>query len=223
MKLYLVIFLFLFSLKSNLNAQILASNERISTFSENQTSNKIKTKPASYNSLGYNIPLGAKDIIVGGTSSVYKKFGTFISYNVGIQNFMMPTNGEKGEFSFDNVVKNGWTITGNTEQSVAFMFNGGMAVALTRRIPLYFGAGITRYREFFEYLDPIDNITKWNVNDSRTRIEINYSAGIFLPLFSRLVLNVGYNHNPQCVFVGLAISGIYNYEDADDWWWGANR
>jgi hypothetical protein len=223
MKLYLVIFLFLFSLKSNLNAQILASIERISTFSENQTSKKIKTKPASYNSLGYNIPLGAKDIIVGGTSSVYKKFGTFISYNMGIQNFMMPTQGEKGEFSFDNVVKNGWTITGNTEQSVAFMFNGGLAVALTRKIPLYFGAGITRYREFFEYLDPIDNKTKWNVNDSRTRIEINYSAGAFLPLFSRLVLNVGYNHNPQCVFVGLAISGIYNYEDADDWWWGANK
>jgi hypothetical protein len=223
MKLYLVIFLFLFSLKSNLNAQILAYNERISAFSENQTSNNIKTKPASYNSLGYNIPFGAKDIIVGGTSSVYKKFGTFISYNVGIQNFMMPTQGEKGEFSFDNVIENGWTITGNTEQSVAFMFNGGMAVALTRKIPLYFGAGITRYREFFEYIDPFDNKTKWNVNESRTRIEVNYSAGIFLPLFSRLVLNVGYNHNPQCVFVGLAISGIYNYEDANDWWWGANR
>ena len=74
-----------------------------------------------------------------------KTFSTFISYNMGIQNFMMPTQGEKGEFSFDNVVKNGWTITGNTEQSVAFMFNEGLAVALTSKIPLYFGAGRTRY------------------------------------------------------------------------------
>ena len=48
---------------SNLNAQILASIERISTSSENQTSKK--NKPANYNSLGYNVPLGAKYIIVG--------------------------------------------------------------------------------------------------------------------------------------------------------------
>lgn len=150
----------------------------------------------------------------------YRKFGTFIGYNVGIQNFLMPTNGTKGEFKYDEVEKNGWVITGNTEQSTSFIFNGGLTVALARRIPLYFGAGVTKYREFFEYIDPTDNKPKWNVNDNRTRLEVNYTAGIFLPLFSRLTLNLGYNHNPQTVFVGLSISSPNNFEDADDWWWG---
>ncbi len=204
---------------AQLKAQLLASAEAPITFAGDQSIQKTRTKAASYSSLGYNIPLGAKDIIVGGTTTVYKKFGTFISYNVGIQNFMMPTQGERGDFKYDKVVENGWTVTGNREQSAAFMFNGGLAVAVTKRIPLYFGAGVTRYREFFEYVDPFDGKTKWNIDDSKTRLEVNYSAGAFIPLFSRLVLNIGYNHNPQCVFVGLSISGIYNYEDADEWWW----
>ncbi len=185
--------------------------------------NKAKTKAASYSSLGYNIPLGDKDIIIGGTTAVYKKFGTFIGYNVGIQNFLMPTQGERGTFAYNHVVENGWTLTGRTEQSTAFMFNGGLTIAVTRKMPIYVGAGVTRYREFFEYVDPTDSKPKWNVNENRTRQEINYVAGTFIPLFSRLVLNVGYNHNPQCVFVGLSISGAYNFEDADEWWWGAGK
>ncbi len=196
-----------------ISAQSLCSYRQIS-------GDKVKTKAASYSSLGYNIPLGDKDIIIGGTTAVYKKFGTFIGYNVGIQNFMMPTQGERGDFTYKNVVENGWTVTGRTEQSTAFMFNGGLSIAVTRKMPVYFGAGVTRKREFFEYIDPMDGKPKWNVNESRTRQEINYVAGAFIPLFGRLVLNAGYNHNPQTVFVGLCISGAYNFEDADEWWWG---
>jgi hypothetical protein len=201
-------------------AQILASNSPGLTQPTLMQQTTARTKAASYTSLGYKIPLGDKDIIVGGNTMVYRKFGVFIGYNVGIQNFLMPTKGERGEFKYENVAKNGWTITGNTEQSTAFIFNGGLTVALARRLPLYFGAGVTRYREFFEYIDPTDNKPKWNVNDGRTRMELNYTAGLFIPLFGRLVMNVGYNHNPQTVFVGLAISSPTNFEDADDWWWG---
>jgi hypothetical protein len=183
-----------------------------------------KLKPASYTALGYNIPLGDKDLVIGGTTTVYKKFGTFISYKVGIQNIMMPTKGERGEYFYDNVKQNGWTITGNTEQSVAWTFCGGLSVALAKKVPLYIGAGATRYREFFEYLDPNDNNKpKWNVNPDRTRIEPNFCAGIFVPLFGRVIMNVGYEHNPQIVFVGLGIRGLYTFEDADEWWWGGNR
>lgn len=199
-----------------------ASTQSLCSYKQS-TGSKPKTKPASYSSLGYNIPLGSKDIIIGGTTTVYKKFGTFIGYNVGIQNFLMPTQGERGQFAYKNVVENGWTLTGRTEQSAAFMFNGGLSVAITRKMPIYVGVGVTRYREFFEYIDPMDNLPKWNVNETRTRQEINYVAGTFIPLFSRLVLNVGYNHNPQCVFVGLCISGAFNFEDADEWWWGAGK
>lgn len=185
--------------------------------------NVHKLKPASYTALGYNIPLGDKDIVIGGTTTVYKKFGTFISYKVGIQNIMMPNKGERGDFFYDNVKQNGWTITSNTEQSVAWTFCGGMTVALRKRVPLYFGAGATRYREFFEYIDPTDNKPKWNVNPNRTRIEPNFCAGLFVPLFGRVIMNVGYEHNPQVIFVGLGIRGLYTFEDADEWWWGSNR
>jgi opacity protein-like surface antigen len=201
-------------------AQLVAFNAPRSELQTQMQQKTNHTKAASYTSLGYQIPLGAKDIIVGGNTMVYRKFGTFIGYNVGIQNFLMPTKGERGEFKYANVEKNGWTITGNTEQSTAFIFNGGLTIALAKRLPLYLGAGVTRYREFFEYIDPTDNKPKWNVNDDRTRMEINYTAGLFVPLFGRLVMNIGYNHNPQTVFVGLAISSPTNFEDADDWWWG---
>jgi hypothetical protein len=191
-------------------------------FTTGSMENDRKLKPASYSVLGYNIPLGAKDIVIGGTTTVYKKFGTFISYKMGIQNILMPNNGERGQAFHENVVKNGWTITGNTEQSVTFTACGGLAVALGKRVPLYFGAGVTRFREFFEYIDPTDSKPKWNVNPNRTRIEPNYCAGIFVPLFGRVIMNVGYEHNPQVVFVGLGIRGLYTFEDADEWWWGAD-
>jgi hypothetical protein len=220
MKLSLLLLFIILFIVPDLHAQLFASDQRQTTFSSQQSAKRDKTKAATYSSLGYNIPLGAKDIIVGGTTTVYRKFGTFIGYNVGIQNFLMPTNGERGDAAYSEVQKSGWTITGKTEQSAAFIFNGGLTVALAKRMPLYFGGGITRYREFFEYVDPTDNKTKWNANEKRTRLEINYAAGIFVPLFSRMVLNVGYNSNPQTVFVGITISGKYNFEDADDWWWG---
>ncbi|MES2780761.1 MAG: hypothetical protein V4651_12785 [Bacteroidota bacterium] len=198
------------------------------TISTHQSTNQIrqthKLKPASYSALGYNIPLGAKDIVIGGTTTVYKKFGFFVSYKVGIQNLMMPNHGERGDYFYDNVKQNGWPITGNTEQSTAWTFCGGLTVALAKKVPLYFGAGATRYREFFEYLDPNDNNKpKWNINPNRTRIEPNFCAGIFIPLFGRVIMNVGYEHNPQVVFVGLGIRGLYIFEDADEWWWGGNR
>ena len=188
-----------------------------------QTQQTHKLKSASYTALGYNIPLGTKDIVIGGTTTTYKKFGAFISYKVGVQNLLMPTDGTKGDFLYDKVKENGWTITGNTEQSVTVSFCGGLTVALAKKVPLYFGAGMTRYREFFEYIDPTDNKPKWNVNPNRTRIEPNFCAGIFVPLFGRVIMNVGYEHNPQVIFVGLGIRALDTFEDADEWWWGGNR
>ncbi|MES2559738.1 MAG: hypothetical protein V4590_08365 [Bacteroidota bacterium] len=221
----LFVSLFAFSI---VNAQDLSHafvpNMVKSPIATQQTRQTPKLKPASYTALGYNIPLGDKDIVIGGTTIVYKKFGTFISYKMGIQNLMMPTRGERGEYFYDNVKQNGWPITDNTEQSIAWTFCGGLTVALAKKVPLYFGAGATRYREFFEYLDPNDNNKpKWNVNPNRTRIEPNFCAGLFVPLFGRVVLNVGYEHNPQVVFVGLGIRGLYTFEDADEWWWGGGN
>lgn len=206
------------------HAQLAFNMPTLAPAKTNAIAERIKTKAANYNSIGYHFPLGNKDIIVGGVTTVYKKFGTFIGYNVGIQNFLMPTNGTRGEYKYDNVVKNGWPLTGKTEESVAFIFTGGLSVAVTRRMPVYFGAGVTRYRQFFEYLDPNDNNQpKWNVNDNETRLELTYTGGVFIPLFHRVAINIAYNSNPQTVFTGLVIYSATNFEDADEWWWGANK
>lgn len=222
MKQYTLICLLLaFGLTSN--AQIVAFNSANSALNSGLKQGKQKTKAASYSSLGYAHALNYNDIIVGGTTTSYRKFGFFINYKVGIQNFMMPTQGEKGEYSFANVQRNNWTTTGRTEEALAFMMGGGLTVAVTKRWPVYFGAGISRSRQFFEYLDPNDNNSpKWNLNENSGKFVLNYTAGTFIPLFNRVVLNIGYDHYPQCVFVGLCISSQTNFEDADEWWWGGD-
>jgi hypothetical protein len=197
-----------------------ALNRSLATTATLVRHENYKTKSASYSSLGYNHALNYKDIIIGGTSTVYKKFGTFINYKVGIQNFLLPTQGERGQFTYENASTNGSIITGRTENSVAFSVGGGLTIAITKRMPLYFGAGAVRSRTFFEYVDITDNKPKWNMDERSGKIELNYTAGIFIPLWGRLVLNLAYDHKPQCVFLGLAISSPTNFEDADEWWYG---
>jgi hypothetical protein len=53
--------------------------------------------------------------------------------------------------------------------------------------------------------------------DRKLEFKLNFGFGIFVPVFKRVVLNVGYDHRPQSVFVGIAISGPFNYEDLDMW------
>ncbi|MCU0441264.1 MAG: hypothetical protein MUE96_02610 [Bacteroidia bacterium] len=179
-----------------------------------------RTKPASYTSLGYAHNLQFNDIIIGGTTTVYRKFGFFVNYKVGVQNFLMPTTGTRGTVRYQNAIDNNWTITGRTQKSLAFMGGAGLTIAITKKWPIYFGAGVSRTREFFEYIDPSAQSERWNENETKGKIELNYTAGTFIPLFNRVVLNIGYDHNPQCVFLGLCISSQTNFEDADDWWWG---
>lgn len=183
----------------------------------------FKPKPISYTALGYLAPLHMNDIIVGGTSSVYKRFGTFLSYKVGIKNWMMP-DGTIGEFTYDNVKKNvnnpppnQWVITPNTQKAVTFMISGGLAFSIWKKMPIYIGIGATRYREFFEYIVPFDTIPKWNVNTDKTGFQLNYTGGFMIPLFSRVILNVGYDHNPQSVFIGIGIRSKEAYDDIDEW------
>jgi hypothetical protein len=200
------------------NAQLFAGNI-LSQPADYKTafhqSNEVK--PINYNSLGALIPLHADDIIIGGTSVVFKRLGTFLTYKVGVKNWMMPEHGELGNFTKKNVVSNGWTITGNRQEAVTLMLSGGLSFAIFKKAPFYVGAGFTRYRPFFEYIDPMANKPKWNVDTEQVRFELNYSAGMFIPIVGRLLLNVGYDHNPQSVFVGLSLRGIYAYEDIDEW------
>ncbi len=195
-----------------------AMNKGLSESSSfNSKKEEHKSKPIKYNSLGYQIPIDPnKDIVIGGSSLAYKRWGFCVTYRLGIKNFMMP-DGESGSFTYDNVVNNNWQITGNTQRAVVGMMSGCLAFAITKKMPIYFGPGGTFYREFFQYIDPTDNKPKWNINPNRPGLEWNYTAGIFIPVFRRFLLNVEYNNNPQCIFVGIVITDRFCYEDIDEW------
>jgi hypothetical protein len=59
--------------------------------------------------------------------------------------------------------------------------------------------------------------TEFALDPVRLRFKPTFTAGVFLPLFSRIVLNVAYDTRPNLIFVGLAISDPFNYEDLDMW------
>jgi len=215
----LVLFLFILPCCiSNLLAQYAFKDDLLeSSFPYSKTENR-KTKPIKYNSLGYQIPIiSNKDIVVGGMSLAYKRLGFCVTYRIGIKNFLMP-DGERGFFTYDNVVKDSFTITGNTQRSVVGMMSGCMVFAVTKKWPIYVGPGGTFYREFFEYLDPFDkNKPKWNDNPNYQGLQWNITAGTVIPITNRILLNVEYNNNPQCIFVGIVITERFCYEDIDEW------
>ncbi|MFI5221008.1 MAG: hypothetical protein ACHQK8_01695 [Bacteroidia bacterium] len=186
-------------------------------------SDKVKTKPVMYNSLGYQIPLEDKDIVIGGTSIAYKRWGFCLSYKLGVKNFFMP-DGPRGEFTYDNVILNNsdptkkkWEITSNIQHATVGMLGGGLTIPITKKIPIYFGPGVTFRREFFQYRDPSDSTFKWNDNPGKSGFQMNYLGGIFIPIIGRLVLNVEYNYNPQSIYVGLVIRDRFVYDDIELW------
>jgi hypothetical protein len=90
---------------------------------------------------------------------------------------------------------------------------------ITKKIPIYLGAGIIRHREALEIIsfNTNGNSTEYILDPSRLRFKPNFTAGVYVPLFSRIVLNVAYDSKPGLLFVGLAISDPFNYEDIDMW------
>ena len=180
-----------------------------------------KPKGISYTSIGYLIPLNKKDIVIGGTTTNYKRFGFFFSYKVGIKNWMMPEYGKKGDVVYQNTsgvdTSSPYKLTGKSQEAVTFMLSGGLTFCIWKKMPMYVGGGFTRYRPWFEYYDWTDSSNKWNVNTKKIRYEPNFTAGFFLPLFGRLLVNVGYDSNPKSVFVGLCIRAKGAYDDIGEW------
>jgi len=176
----------------------------------------FRPKPISYNCIGYSHVLNEKELILGGTSAVFKRFGSFLAYKIGIKNYSLP-NGEKGDLLKEHVIDNGGSFTNRTDRAVTFMLSTGITFAIWKKMPMYIGAGFTRYRYFFEYLDPWDNFKpKWNRDDDLTGFYMNYTAGFILPL-GRFLLNVGYDHQPQSIFIGIGLSGKNVYKNIDEW------
>ena len=215
-KLFFVLFIAFYSI--NLMAQYAFNKELPQSFLPETKKETHKSKPIRYNSLGYQIPidLNKKEIVVGGTSLSYKRWGFGVTYRLGIRNFIMP-DGETGSFTYNNVLNNKWTITGNTQQAVVGMMSGCLVFAVTKKWPIYVGPGGTFYRQFFEYIDPWDKKPKWNENPNYDGLQWNITAGTVIPITNRILLNLEYNNNPQCIYVGIVITERFCYEDIDEW------
>lgn len=186
------------------------------TFAPKDDDGFYKAKPISFTAIGYLAPLNEKDIVIGGTSTVFKRFGSFLAYKMGIHNYSLPS-GTRGEIIESNIIDAGCKFTGNYQHAVTLMLSTGLTFTIWKKMPIYVGIGATRYRYFFEYEDVFDNNTlKWNLSEKKTGFQLNYTAGFFLPL-GRLLLNVGYDHNPQSVFIGVGIRAKDAYKDIDEW------
>ncbi len=189
--------------KSHLNVPLLATTTD-------------KGKAVNYNALGLGV-LPSAELMAGGNHVNYRRHGFGISWRVGVQAILDIKKMNLSEIAFDNAQKNAW-LSGNKATQYVYSVNFNYVKSITKKIPFYAGLGMTRIRKLDEvnaYGDP--TAKAWIVNDKETGFALNFGAGIFLPITSRLILNVGYDNLPQTVFIGICIASPYNWEDIDMW------
>lgn len=175
-----------------------------------------KGKPIKYNAFGMGL-IPTDYLMVGGNHVSFRKFGAGLSWRLGVNNMQINKEGFS-EINIDTAKNNGW-LTGKSKLTYSYGANLNFVFAITKKIPGYFGIGAIRQRGFLELQTPFANPgeTEWQLDPDKTKFVFNFGAGVFIPLASRVVLNLSYDHMPQTVFVGIAISGPFNYEDIDMW------
>lgn len=175
-----------------------------------------KGKPVKYNAFGMGVyPI--EHLMAGGNHISYRKIGFGLSWRFGIENFLYNKKGYSG-IDYDTASNNGW-LTGKTKNYYSFGANFNVVFPITKKIPIYFGIGAVRQRQFAEMQTPVavPGETEWQQNRNETKFKLNFGVGTFIPLGGNVVLNLSYDHLPQTFFVGIAISGPFNYEDLDMW------
>jgi hypothetical protein len=180
--------------------------------------NTKKLRKVKYNAFGVGV-LPHEHLMAGGNHVLYKKHGFGLSWRVGIGNIINKP-GTAAEYPFDTAVVKGW-LTGNTKPFFNYSTCLNYVLPITKKWPVYFGAGVTRkglYAESVETnplgekLDPV-----WHNVNRELGFKFTFTAGTFIPITNRIILNIAYDHLPQTVFIGLAISHPFNYEDIDLW------
>ncbi len=182
----------------------------------NQILAENKGKAVFYNSLGMGV-LPSQQLMIGGNHISYRKFGFGLSWRVGLQSILETREKNFSSVLYENAQKNGW-FTGEVSKNYAYNGCLNFVIPITKKIPFYVGAGVTRIRQF-DAIHPLGDptVTEWVVNENETKFDANFTAGVFVPLSSRIILNVGYDHLPQTVFVGICIASPYVWEDIDMW------
>jgi hypothetical protein len=170
-----------------------------------------KPRPIRYNAFGVSDP--TNQIMIGGNHVSFRKMGFGLSWRAGAK-FIDESYSKSGDVTYDNAKSNKW-LTGNKSLSYAYTVMPGFAFAVTKKIPLFLGAGVIRQRQIEEY----DGITGkgWSLNPDETKFNFNFTAQTFIPLGNTVVLNFGYDHLPQSIFIGITISHKYNFIDIDEW------
>ncbi len=175
-----------------------------------------KGKPILYNSLGMGV-LPHKELMIGGNHISFRKIGFGVSWRVGARSIIETREKNFSSVLFENAAKNKW-FTGEISRNYVYNACLNFVLPITKKIPVYIGAGVTRIRQF-DAIHPLGdpNKTEWIVNENETKFEMNLNVGVFVPLTSRIILNVGYDHLPQTLFVGICIASPYVWEDIDMW------
>lgn len=175
-----------------------------------------KPKPVKYNAFGMGFDL-YEPLMAGGNHVSYRKFGFGIGWRFGITNLEMKKL-ESNAIPFDTAVAYG-ILTGKNKSAYAYGATFNFVYPITPKIPIYLGLGVVRYREIAEVQPPFNNPgeTIYITDIYKTKFKPNFQVGVFLPLFDEVVLNLAYDYLPGTVFVGIAISGPFNYEDIDSY------
>jgi len=176
-----------------------------------------KGKPVIYNSLGVAM-LNKDEIFAGGNHIAYRKHGFGISWRANIEGMYTGFTERRSELDVKSAYQNNWE-TGRRKSFYLFNVNANYVYPITKKIPVYGGIGLARNVVLAEFQPIFSNNgkTEWLEDINYQKFKLNFGFGVFIPIYNRLILNVGYDHRPQTVFVGLAISGPFNYEDLDMW------
>lgn len=180
----------------------------------NVLSQTVQPKFVKYNAFGMGV-LPHSDLMIGGNHIAFRKLGFCLSWRGGIKDLLEPER--LSDIPYDTLLKSSvlYQPTNSIMRNYSFFFGMGMAVALTKKIPLYVNLGITRKRQYEQFRNLNDQSIHWAVNASKTEYKPSFTAGTFIPLFGRLVLNLSYDYEPQTLFVGLTIRAWDAYEDID--------
>jgi len=175
---------------------------------------RVKLKNTiNYNAFGMGV-LPHDQLMVGGNHVFYKSIGFALSYRFGIKDFMAPSQfGNPGKIQDFDFVKDNNLFTNNYQKTYSFSIVPSFVIALTHKLPLYIGAGITRERIYREYLEKGSGDKFWIEDKRDDKIVPTFTVGTFIPIYRRLLFNIAYDHLPQSVFIGISIRSWDSWDE----------